>query len=392
MQASDFDRSCPICSARQTTLLRLLRYALFDDLPLSGLTSIVVCMECGMVFNQLDGGANALNAYYQSNHHALISSTPGSGGLTEVELQRYQRLFKRLRLEQEQAKLIMDFGCGKGGWLEWLKHIGFSQLIGIEKSAACRESIQNCVLINVYAEVADLPENTWPQIVLLSHVLEHLYDPLTELRKLVDKSEKNAYFFIEVPNLPGMLDCDNPWSWLFFEHINHFDESSLCNLVRRAGLEVTQLGYWSFDPETGQEQECLYLVCRRATTEYRSEQKASDSALWSGRLNAMLTQRPLPDSLMASLDLKRPLALWGCSQYTMLVLGMHEEIRLNLRCLFDASSAKIGRRIAGIEIEHPMNLRNLTNDHLLLLPHSIYLDAMRKKLSDSGLYFDTLVF
>lgn len=392
MQASNFDRPCPICSARQTNLLRLLRYALFDDLPLPGLTSIEACMECGMVFNQLDGGANALRAYYQSNQHTLISSTPGSGGLSAIELRRYQRLFKRLRLEKKQTKLIMDFGCGKGGWLEWLKHFGFSRLIGIEASAACRESIQNPGFVDVYAEVADIPENIFPEVVLLSHVIEHLYDPLTELRKLVEKSEKDACFFIEVPNAPAMLDCESPWAWLFFEHINHFDVRSLCNLVNRAGLEVNQLGYWSFDPAHGKESECLYLVCRRGETDFKIESRDSDYFLWPERLNNFLKQNPLSNSFIESVDFERPLALWGCSQYSMLVLGMHEEILLNLRCLFDESPAKIGRQISGIKIQSPDNLQKLEDDYLLLLPQSIYLDAMRQTLSSLGVNLDVLVF
>lgn len=391
MQSSTVHRSCPVCSSSQTVFLRSLRYALFDDLPLSGVTSLVVCIECGMVFNQPDACANTLLSYYQFNDHALVSLTPGSGGLTEIELQRYQRLFKILSLEKKQKKLILDFGCGKGGWLKWLKSIGFSQLIGIEASGACRELIKHRGLIDIYAKLTDLPENIFLQFVSITHVLEHLYDPLNALKKLVDLSEEDACFFIEVPNAPAMLECDNPWSWLFFEHINHFDENSLCNLVQRAGLEVNQLGYWSFDPTHRERRECLYLVCRRATTDI-NEKKDSDTIFWPNQLNAILRQRPLPDSLIDSFDLKRPLALWGCSQYSMLVLGMHDEIRRRLSKLFDASPAKIGRRVAGIEIQHPSQIKYLSNDYLLLLPRSGYLDSMLKELADACIFLDTVVF
>lgn len=392
MQASNFDRPCPICSARETTFLRLLRYAMFDDLPLSGRTSIEVCQECGMVFNQVDGGANALRAYYHSNQHTLISATPGSGGLSAVELRRYQRLFKLLGLENKQTQVIMDFGCGKGGWLEWLRHMGFSQLIGIEASASCRESIENSGLIDVYAEAVNIPKNIRLKFVLLSHVLEHLYDPLTELRRLVEKSEKNACFFIEVPNAPAMLDCDNPWAWLFFEHINHFDVRSICNLVYRAGLEVKQLGYWSFDPAHGKENECLYLVCRPGKTNIKIKLKTYDHSSWSKRLNNFLKGNPLSESFIESVDFNRPLALWGCSQYSMLVLGMHKEIFLKLRYLCDESPAKIGRRIFGIPIQSPDVLQKLDNNHLLLLPQSNYLAAMREKLTSLGVKLDVVVF
>lgn len=392
MATSIFDRSCPICSARQAILLRSLCYSLFDDLTLSGAAPLVVCTECGMVFNQLDGGAVTLLDYYRANDHSVFSLTPGSGGLTEIEQRRYQRLFKLLNLEKEHAKIILDFGCGKGGWLEWLNRIGFSHLIGIEASDACRELIKNRASINIYSKITDLPEDTTPQIVSLSHVLEHFYDPLKELKRLVDKTGKDACFFIEVPNSPAMLESSNPWLWLFFEHINHFDEKSLHNLVQRAGLEVIKSGFWPFDPAHGAEFECLYIVCHQATTNNQKNQKISNPSLWSSRLDVTLTRRPLSDSLIESLDPDRPLALWGCSQYAMLVLGMHDELRKRLRILFDVSPAKIGRRIAGIEIHHPSQLQYLGDDYLLLLPRSGYLDSMLKELSDAGLYIDTLVF
>jgi len=172
------DRSCPVCSAEERFLLRSLDYALFDDLPFSGTTALVSCKKCGMVFSQLEGGEDALNTYYQSNNHYFFSQTPGSGGITEIDQRRYFRLFEFLRLEQEKTKTILDFGCGKGGWLAWLNQIGFSSLIGIEASAACRQIAGNYDSVEIYSNTGALPEDEAPEIITLSHVLEHLHDPL----------------------------------------------------------------------------------------------------------------------------------------------------------------------------------------------------------------------
>lgn len=313
--------------------------------------------------------------------------------MSDVEKRRYRRLFELLRLEGKTEKTVLDIGCGKGGWLEWLYHVGFSRLAGVDSSSACRESIKKYLnFVEIKAKVTDLRKNFIPQIVSFSHVLEHFYNPLAELKLIVKNSASDAIFFIEVPNSPAMLDSSNPWSWLFFEHINHFDSISLANLVQRAGLEVVESGFWSFDPAHGAAHECLYLVCCRATTECQKDQKRSPPSLWSSRLAAVLTPRPLSDSIVEFIDPERPLALWGCSQYAMLVLGMHDELRGHLHRLFDASPAKIGRRIAGIEIQHPSQLQYLSDDYLLLLPRSGCLDSMLAELSDAGIYLDTIVF
>lgn len=386
------DRPCPVCSAEKGILLRLLDYALFDDLLFSGTTALVSCKKCGMVFSQLEGGVDALNAYYQSNNHYFFSQTPGSGGITEIDQRRYFRLFDLLRLEQEKTKTILDFGCGKGGWLEWLNQIGFSSLIGIEASAACRQIVESHDLVKIYSNTSVLLEDETPEIITFSHVLEHLHDPLCELKTLIAKSPKNALFFIEVPNAPTMLKKANPWSDLFFEHINHFDEFSLKNLVLRAGLEVIQSGCWSFDPLNGAGDECLYLICCQVSCNYSKKQLLSSSSSWPCKLATALKHRPLPESFILSLDLKRPLALWGCSQYAMLVLGMHPEIRICIHRLFDTSPAKIGREINGVKIQHSSQLRHLNKDYVLLLPRSDYLDCMLKDISSTGIQLDTFIF
>ncbi|ADC62869.1 class I SAM-dependent methyltransferase [Allochromatium vinosum] len=385
------DRSCPVCSAEERFLLRSLDYALFDDLPFSGTTALVSCKKCGMVFSQLEGGSDALNTYYKSNNHYFFSQTPGSGGITEIDQRRYFRLFELLRLEQEKTKTILDFGCGKGGWLAWLNQIGFSSLIGIEASVACRQIIGNYDSVKIYSNTGALPEDEAPEIITFSHVLEHLHDPLLELKTLIFKSPKNAIFFIEVPNAPAMLKKANPWPDLFFEHINHFDEFSLKNLVWRAGLEIIQSGSWAFDPLNDKGDECLYLICRQGS--YNQEKRLfSRLSSWPLQLAAALEHRPLSESFILSLDLRRPLALWGCSQYSMLVLGMHPEVRMRIHQLFDTSPAKIGRDIDGVKIQHSSQLRYLNKDYALLLPRSDYLDSMLKEISNTDIQLDTFIF
>ncbi|NEV60553.1 class I SAM-dependent methyltransferase [Thiorhodococcus minor] len=378
-------RPCPLCGHPASRPLRPLRYELFDDTALSGASPLVACAGCGMVYNRPDGGPHALLAYYRANDHYATSQTPGSGGESEGERRRYRRLFDCLGLGKGDAvRTVLDVGCGKGGWLEWLYRAGSSQLIGIEASDACRESIQCRGLVDVYPGVADVPDDAGADLVVLSHVLEHLYDPLAELRMLVEKSADDARFFIEVPNALAMLESVLPWSWLFFEHINHFTERSLRTLAQRAGLEVSRSGQWSFDPDHGAKCECLYLVCRaRGGTDKRPASIDDD---WWRALDVRLPARPLAAAQVAEmLSTSGRLALWGCSQYAMLIMGMHEEIRARLAMLFDASPAKIGRRVAGMEIRSPAELTCLTDDDLLLLPRSGYLDGMSRHLRDAGI-------
>jgi len=74
------------------------------------------------------------------------------------------------------------------------------------------------------------------------------------------------------------------------------------------------------------------------------------------------------------------LALWGISQYAMLLMGSRPELA-GIGRLFDASPAKIGRTIRGVRIESPKALLSLDADTVLLLPRSYYTDTMLAHLA-----------
>jgi len=386
------ERACPLCGGRKAKLVRPLRYTLFDDLGLSGLSPLMACEICGQVYNDLQGGSGALLNYYQSNDHYLMSTTPGSGGADEADTARYRRLHSLLGPGLAPVKPVLDVGCGKGGLLSYLAQHGFMHLAGIEASRACRKAlVKRAADFSVFETVGNLPDIFKPSMVVLSHVIEHFHDPVSELRALVDVAAPDALFFLEVPNTPAMLDSALPWLWLYFEHINHFDLSHLKLLVRQAGLEPVREGCWPFQLKPGAEDDCLYLVCRIA--------KSVDASSFSlvGELADFIDQRlpphPLNEKKCAEiLDDGRPLALWGLSQYSMLVLGMHDEIRQRITALFDNSPAKTGRYLAGIEVRPVESMLDLGADHLLLLPQSGYTLSMEAYLSGHGVESRHVVF
>jgi SAM-dependent methyltransferase len=69
-------------------------------------------------------------------------------------------------------------------------------------------------------------------LIILSHVLEHLQHPVIALRLLASKLAKNGMLFIEVPNYYGHLSVEYAHNYLFTER-------SLRNALICAGLRVT---------------------------------------------------------------------------------------------------------------------------------------------------------
>jgi len=346
---------------------------------MSGDFRLMSCSACGFVFNEWTDGGKALAAYYRDNEHYLFSNTGGTGGGGPQEAARYRRLEQRLREKITPDSVMLDVGCGKGGWLRHLASKDYSALMGLEASAACRRDIQASLDIPVVERIEELPPDRGrPAVVVLSHILEHVPDPVQFLGELVDASATDALFCLEVPNTPALSQGDAPWRDFYFEHINHFDAHHLRTVARLAGIEPVEMELWPFLPEEGDPEACIFLLCRRTLGD--PPPLAMDRSLRE-TLAARLPLRPLStEQEERILKDHRALALWGVSQYAQLILGMHPRILERITALFDASPAKIGRRVAGIEIQPAAAIAEPPQPPLLLLPHSDYVPWMVAQL------------
>lgn len=374
MPCRQLARSCPLCASRQGTLIRSLRYALFDDLGLSGSSDLVGCAACGMVFNDLEAVESQLDIYYRSQAHYLASSTAGSGGYSAQEISRYQRLIAHLPAGGAARTILLDVGCGKGGLMRYVAEQELASPVGIEAAEPNRRFVQEELGLPVYPSLDAMPESQpAPTVIVLNHVLEHLADPLGMLRALVARARPETLFCLEVPDTLALLDRAPPWPDLYFEHINHFDAGSLRALARAAGLEILDEQDWPFLPQDPESTPCLHLLCRPVENMPALPLPSPNLAR---RLAERLGPGPLADSAMSALlAADRPLALWGLSQYAMLILGMYPLLQEKLDFLFDASPAKAGRRIAGLTVEPPAGLAALPADTVLLVPRSSHLPA-----------------
>lgn len=376
------ERHCPLCGGATTGLIRPLRYALFDDLGVSGDSPLVACRRCGMTYNDVCGGREALQRYYAGNAHYLAAATAGSGGSSPAEHARYRRLLDRVQDDLTPDTAILDVGCGKGGLLTYLEQHGYRRLSGIEPSQACREAAHDAATI--VADIADLPGDLRPGLVVVSHVLEHLHDPATLLRALVQIAADDAVFYIETPNADMLADHPFPWPELYFEHINHFDAGLLAALAGVSGLGVVAGGEISFLPGNGDSRECIYFLCRRRPEADTHAPSAVVSDI-ADRLDTALPTEPPGGHATAGLAAHDGnIALWGVSQYAMLWLGSHPEITTRLGALYDASMAKQGRSIAGILIQDPSHIASLDATDLLVLPRSAYTTTMVSQLPVLG--------
>lgn len=131
------------------------------------------------------------------------------------------------------GRVIIDVGCNDGRFLSLFRKYGWNT-IGLEPSSQVSEYVRrdtpNLTLISGFVPdaIADFP-NGEISLVTMSHVLEHLPDPLETLRRL--HAAKVDYLFLEVPNAAAGL---YPRITREYGHLAYYTEYALLNLCAKA--------------------------------------------------------------------------------------------------------------------------------------------------------------
>lgn len=95
-------------------------------------------------------------------------------------------------------KFILDFGCGRGGFLSLINESKISSnIFGIELNKINRERI-NSSGIKCCKYINEL--NCKFDIIFLNHVFEHLTDPIMILNDLKKMLNKDGKIIIEIPH------------------------------------------------------------------------------------------------------------------------------------------------------------------------------------------------
>ena len=369
-------RPCPVCEGSEGSVLSQLCYALFDDLKMSGHKTLVQCDTCGMLYDDIHFSDNQLQEYYRRNEHYAVSGMGGSGSDSQDNKERYQRIIDLL--EPDSHGVILDFGCGQGGFISQCLQHGFNAF-GIEPSAKSREVARKSGL-SVYESLDTfITKNPTCKIqaIVFLHVLEHLINPANLIRVFAQYAP-DALVYIEVPDADSYLSPNKVrWQEMYFEHLSHFHSQHIAELARRSCMEITKEGEIPFS-QLQKDIRCRFIVGR-----FNAKQKLIEGSALSDHEYDSISQLPFVSVENIPED-DCPLALWGVSQYAMLLLGSCPEVSTRIQRLFDASPAKIGRRIKGIVIESSKELGTLTDNFILLIPKSSFLSQMRSLLPGTG--------
>lgn len=139
----------------------------------------------------------------------------------------------------ERARLL-DVGCGNGTFLQLAARLGW-EAEGIDSDAAAVDAAHAAGCSVTHGRLDDLPMRAGCyQHVTLSHVVEHVHDPLGLLRRCHELLAPGGRLWLETPNLRSFgHDVFGP-AWRGLEpprHLVLFDRRTLTAALAGAGFE-----------------------------------------------------------------------------------------------------------------------------------------------------------
>jgi len=141
---------------------------------------------------------------------------------------------------------LLDIGCAWGGYLWRMQELGW-EVHGIELNAtAARYAQKELGLANVRSGSfagLDFPDGAF-DVVHMSMVLEHLYNPAEVLHRINKLLRSDGQFILSVPDISGFearLFKDKCYTLQVPQHLSHFSPETMTRLLRQTGFAVEEI-------------------------------------------------------------------------------------------------------------------------------------------------------
>jgi SAM-dependent methyltransferase len=244
--------SCPLCGAG-------------DLLPVA--EQALRCRQCALLINRQAA--------------ALDYAEGGGQAPPDANKMRWRLENARMRLALVEPclnahQVLVDIGCGSGEMLEAGRG-KFAACIGFDVNAPLIEHIRrrgNAMVFESHFDAALIPA-TWrgrPTLFALSHVLEHLEQPMDLIGTIVAAMAPGDLLYVEVPLHSGQSFRTQGFAWNLWnhEHVALYSMTALDLMAQRAELDVLHRGTRVFARGSHSDKTRLRLMLKQPLRFFRT--------------------------------------------------------------------------------------------------------------------------
>lgn len=245
------ERDCPVCHSAESRFVA-------ERIDTG---KWVECQSCTALYLNPAPTAAALDAFYSDENYWGGYRAP-----QRPTLQRVKRAVAKgnlnvvdqfsLQTVGRTPRSAADVGAGWGGRLARLREVGVPLVAGCEPDAAAADWARTELDINMVAGEADnmdVPEGGF-ELVICSEVIEHVSDPVKLLEQCKRLMAEDGWLIITTPNAAVHHRAGSDWKELSadFDHIALFNDASMRECMKRAGLRTVEVLTWGLPVASGE--------------------------------------------------------------------------------------------------------------------------------------------
>ena len=232
--------TCPLCNSEQRQF----------PFRLSSSYRVARCKACGVYYLYPRLIESAMQLVYRqvSYYEGGACGYADTSYIAQESALRatFKRLLHNLTKRGLTGGDLLEIGCGYGYLLDEARPF-FRRRVGTEFSPHGAKIAQATGAEVFVGGVEQLSPDARFECVLATHVIEHVYEPLPFMMRLVSHTKPSGHIVLATPDIGGVLRKFMGRYWPSFkapEHVLYFDFRTLGLLMGRAGLDgVCRLPY-----------------------------------------------------------------------------------------------------------------------------------------------------
>jgi len=217
-------------------------------------------------------------------------------------------------------------------------------------------------------------------MIILSHVLEHIYDLETAMYNICGMLNDDGMIYIDVPDASRYYDYYiKPFYYFDLEHINHFTIQTLTNLGRKFGLKVISSHEKDIEVNPKFSYPTVSALFKKGTgtTDTMTMERGSNESI--KKYIAKSHDNDVCEKVNELKISQEEIIVWGIGSYTLSIFkkGLSE---CNIVAVVDSDTKKQGMVIGGLRVEDPSIIKNYKVT-ILILP-ALFQEEIAKQIVD----------
>jgi SAM-dependent methyltransferase len=359
-------RLCPICGSNEGEVLHTQRFVLPQNILLPAEYDVVSCVKCGFTYADTSAHQQDYDQYYKSQSiYEDQKIGRGSGGSDHDRKRLSDTVDEIARSCPDKTASIIDVGCANGGLLRLLKEKGYTNLTGVDPSERCVETILSYGMAGVQGAIFEANKLLNGQkfdYVILSHVMEHIYDLKKAIHVCFSLMNENGKLYIEVPDAARYSDYYiESYHHFNTEHINHFDNVSLTNLGAMVNLSKWYAGHKIIPISSNYLYPAVFIVFEKAKAIDNVLHISTEARKSIEKYLALSAKNSNTEIILELVKTQEEIYVFGAGAFTFRLLATTDLPKCNIKAFIDNDSKKVTKTNIR-EVEGGGNL--LINKHV----------------------------